>query len=95
LGHFICGYKVYGEKEIETLQNLSNKLTYVHIHDNNTKKNNHEPLHRPETIEILKKLENWTKPLYSFEIKYTENGLSNSINIVKKIIENIIIENIK
>ncbi|MHA1270813.1 MAG: TIM barrel protein [Candidatus Helarchaeota archaeon] len=88
LGHFVCSYNTYGDQELEHLYDLTYKLTYVHVHDNNGKINNHEPLQRPESIEILRKIESRSRPLYSFEIRPNLSGLESSIRIVKNIINN-------
>ncbi len=88
LGHFICSHKVYGKEEIQTLENICNKLTYVHVHDNDGTKNNHEPLHTSFAIKMIETIESWTKPKYSFELRPNFEGLKRSISIVKEIMNN-------
>ena len=85
LGHFICAHNIYGDKEIKDLEKFDKKLTYVHVHDNNGKINNHEPLSREETIKILEKIEEKYNPLYSLEVSPSIENLNKSIRILKKL----------
>lgn len=85
LGHFLCSYNYYGEEQLEILKKLWKKLTYIHVHDNNGEINNHEPLSRSSSIKILQLIENNCHPKYSFEISPSINGLKNTINEIKQI----------
>ncbi|TFF86500.1 MAG: sugar phosphate isomerase/epimerase [Promethearchaeota archaeon] len=85
LGHFLCSLNKYGNKELEMLDNLTQKLTYIHVHDNNGEINDHSPLEREKSIQILRNIEEKSNPIYSFEMIPTISGLKNSIKIIKGI----------
>ncbi|MHA1309904.1 MAG: sugar phosphate isomerase/epimerase family protein [Candidatus Helarchaeota archaeon] len=85
LGHFICGLNVYGNRELKSLKTFGKKLIYVHVHDNNGKINNHEPLKRKKSIDILKIIEKLYHPLYSLEIAPSFENIDKTIRNLKKI----------
>ncbi len=87
LGHFICSYKIYGNKELKILKSLNKKLTYVHVHDNDGTKNNHEPLKRESSIQILNMIEEYYKPIYSIEVNPIFNGLDITLKNLYQIIK--------
>jgi sugar phosphate isomerase/epimerase len=87
LGHFLCSLNKYGKRELEILENLTKRLTYVHVHDNNGEVNDHQPLQREKSIQILEKVEEKSNPIYSFEMIPSITDLKNSINIIKDIIK--------